>query len=207
MQQLVKQIIKNEIDPLFKENGFIKKRNNFARIFPEFAWTVNIQFSKWNTREESSFTFNIGIFINKLCRINYNSPINFPTETVSTLKCRICLITNPDGIPYWYTLNKDTSVGELKKQIRSDIEAMFSHFERFQEIEDIIIEMENNRGKKCGLYFAPHDLTVLYHQFGNIEKAQKRITELYSTTDNWNFKLYTMQLAEKLGFHVSTFFK
>ncbi len=104
MQEVFKQLIKDEIAPLFKENGFKKKGNNFAKTFSDFAWTVNFQSSKWNTKEEVEFTINTGIFTDKLFGIGYREePPKFPTEINSVLRHRISKLKKEED--YWYKIN------------------------------------------------------------------------------------------------------
>lgn len=171
MQKIVKQIIKDLIDPLFKENGFKKKRNNYAKIFPDFAWVVNIQFSKWNTQENVEFTFNVGISVDKLYGTYYErEKPKFPVEVESVLPYRISELKKSID-DHWYILKKDTSIDELKKQIQSDIQVIISHFEDFQTIKEIITELEY--GEKTGKPTSPRLLSVLFREYGNAEKAQK----------------------------------
>jgi len=41
MEDVLNQIIKDDISPLFKAKGFKKKGNQFAKIFPDFASNVH----------------------------------------------------------------------------------------------------------------------------------------------------------------------
>jgi hypothetical protein len=200
MQQICKQIIKDIIDPQFIENGFKKKRNNFGKIFPDFAWVVNIQFSKWNTKEHLEFTFNIGISIDKLYGPYYwREKPKFPIEVESVLRYRISELINIRNDP-WYVLNENTSVEELKSEIKRDIKVIFSHFERFQTIEDIIAEIE--KPKSLGRLESPHLLTILYHEYGNIEEAEKRFRRMYSECPDEYQKEFMTSMGERLGIQI-----
>lgn len=66
MQEVLKDVIKEAIAPLFKKEGFMRRGNNFARITPNFSVTANIQASKWNTQDEIEFCFNTGIYMEEL---------------------------------------------------------------------------------------------------------------------------------------------
>jgi hypothetical protein len=197
MQQMLKEIIKETIAPLFKAKDFKKRGNNFAKDCGEFALTVNIQSSRWNTPEEVESTINTGIFTEKLFGTFYDfAPPQFPTEVNSVLRQRITELKNmPD---HWYKLNSDSNIEELKKQIKADIETViFPYFEQFNGIEDVIKEMENN--EEQGIKETPHFLTILYHAYGYSDKAEKRIKESYMRAEYDSQKEYTKELAERLG--------
>lgn len=200
MQDVLKQIIKDTIAPLFKAKGFKKKGNNFAKIFTDFAWVVNIQNSKWNTTEEVEFTFNTGIFTDKLFGTFYEiEPPQFPTEIYSVLRLGV---TELKGIPdEWYKLHLTADIEEIKREIQSDIEnVIFPHFEQFRTIEDVIKEMK--RLEEQGRHECPHFLTILYHAYGFKEEAQNRINKMYSELIEPQ-KEFTKELAERLGLDVN----
>lgn len=46
MQNVLNQVIKETIAPLFKIEGYKKQGNNFAHVRSKFSVTVNIQSSK-----------------------------------------------------------------------------------------------------------------------------------------------------------------
>ena len=197
MQQMLKNIIKDSIAPIFKAKGFKKRGNNFAKDCGEFALTVNIQSSRWNTADEVEFTINTGIFTDKLFGTFYDfAPPQFPTEVNSVLRQRITEMKNmPD---HWYKLSSDSNIEELKKQIKADIETViFPYFEQFITIEDVIREMEKNEVR--GIKETPHFLTILYHAYGRTGEAKERIKEYYKWAEYDSQKEYTKQLAERLG--------
>ncbi|NQX65651.1 DUF4304 domain-containing protein [Paenibacillus alba] len=89
MQDVLKQIVKETIAPLFKVEGFKKQGNNFAYVCSDFSATVNIQSSKWNTEDEVEFFFNTGIYIDKLFGTVHLYPKpSFPMEIDSVLRIR-----------------------------------------------------------------------------------------------------------------------
>ena len=196
MQNELKQLIKESISPLFKAKGFKKRGNNFAKAFSDFAFVVNIQNSKWNTKEEVEFTFNIGIFTDKLFGTFYEvEPPKFPTEMYSVLRLRIAELKGIQD--EWYKLHLTTDLNEIKRVIQNDIEnVIFPHFEQFQTIEDVINEMK--RKEEQGWYENPHFLTILYQSYGYKDEAQKRISKMYAEQDTPQ-KEFTKELAERLG--------
>jgi len=201
MQNDLKQIIKEIIAPLFKKYGFKKKANNFAKIFPEFAWTVNIQSSKWNSDDEVEFTINTGIYNEKLFRVlNEWEPPNFPIEAESILRLRINQIKNSSE--NWYKLSKSISVDEVKKQVENDLlNVILPYFDQFKTMEDVIKELEKKEIQ--GLYENTHYLTILYETYGEHDKAQRRIIEEYAKTKDDSQKEFIIELAERLGLNVN----
>lgn len=146
MQDVLKQIVKETITPLLKKHDFKKKGNNFARIFPEFSWTINVQSSRWNTSDEVEFTINTGIFTNALYETySLNKPPAFPLEVESVLRLRISELksTGKDHEDVWYKLIFSTDLDELKKVIEHDIEkVIIPYFQQFQSIQDVIKGLE-----------------------------------------------------------------
>lgn len=197
MQDVLKQIIKDDITPLFKAKGFKKKGNNFVKIFSDFAWTVNIQSSKWNTKEDVEFTFNTGIFTDKLFGPFYKeSPPKFPTEVNSVLRLRISELKDEPGT--WYKIGLSSDLDEVKREVQSDLQnVIFPHFDKFQTIEDVIQGMK--RKEEQGWYECPHFLTILYKTYGYNNEAQNRINKEYTESELDSQKEFTKELAEYLG--------
>jgi hypothetical protein len=200
MQNVLKQIIKDTIAPLFKEKGFKKKGTNFAKLFPNFAWVVNVQSSRWNTQDNIEFTMNTGIFTDKLYGTFYElEPPQFPTEITSVLRLRITELKNMSD--EWYKLTPTTDTEELREQIMGDIKGViFRHFEQFQTIEDVIKELGRREGQ--GWYENPHYLTILYQTSGYKDKAQNRMDKVYLECDSDSQKEFTKELAKRLGLNI-----
>lgn len=199
IQNELKHIIKDTIAPLFKAKGFKKKGNNFAKTLSDFAYVVNIQNSKWNNNEELEFTFNTGIFTDKLFGTFYEIQTpQFPSEKFSVLRLRVSELK---GIPdEWYKLEPTTDLEKMKRKIQNDIEnVILPHFGQFQTIEDVINEIRLKELQ--GWFENPHFLTILYEAYGFREEAQNRINNIYSKQSELQ-KEFTKELAERLGLHV-----
>ncbi|WP_108672574.1 DUF4304 domain-containing protein [Peribacillus acanthi] len=197
MQNVLKQIIKDIITPLFKKNGFKKSGNNFAKVFADFTWTVNIQLSRHNSQGEVEFTINTGIYSDKLFgTLNEWNPPSFPTEKESVLRARINEIKGESD--NWYKLNSHSDVEKLKEQLQSDIvTVLLPYFEQFQTMNDIIKELEFR--EEQGIFENPHHITILYRFFGSMDKAQNRIKKVYLEQELNSQKEFTKELAGRLG--------
>lgn len=199
MQEVLKDVIKDTIAPLFKGEGFLRRGNNFARIMPNLSVTANIQSSKWNTQDEIEFCFNSGIYMEELFGTVYLYPKPaFPTVVSSVLQIRCTELTNNDN---WYKLTPDSNVEELKQRITKDIsEYILPHLRQFEEVEDVIRVLELR--EKAGIYENPHHLTALYRLTGDMEQAQARMTKMYNELKLDSQKEFTAGLALRLGLRV-----
>ncbi|WP_422661468.1 DUF4304 domain-containing protein [Paenibacillus sp. EC2-1] len=199
MQDVLKEVIKRTIAPLFKVEGFKKQGNNFAHVCSNFSTTVNIQSSKWNTHDEVEFFFNTGIYIEQLFGTVHRYPKpSFPMEVNSVLRIRGTELTKNDN---WYRLTTDTNVDQLKQVIMKDItDYILPHLRQFESINDVIKVMELR--EKDGIYENPHYLTVLYCSIGEMEKAQERMVRVFNELKLDSQKEFAWGLANRLGLKV-----
>jgi len=199
MQNVLKEVVKEIIAPLFKVEGFMKQGNNFAHVCSGFSATMNIQSSKWNTQDEVEFFFNTGIYIEKLLgTVNLYPKPSFPMEIDSVLRIRGTELTKNDN---WYRLTIDTNVEQLKQMIMKDItEYILPHLRQFESIIDVIKLMESR--EKDGIYENPHYLTVLYFSIGDMEKAQERMARVFNELKLDSQKEFARGLASRLGLRV-----
>lgn len=106
-------LISNFVIPILKENDFKKEGNNFARKTEDIIQAFNIQKSQSNSKDDISFTFNIGFFSEKIYERN---PVpSFP----KTYDCFLLIRSGHlmYGNDKWFQLNKDTNLIELEKEI------------------------------------------------------------------------------------------
>lgn len=206
MQEALKLLIKETIAPLLKEKGFKKQGTHFVKYGPDFAWTMHIQSSKWNTREHVSFRFSIGIYSEQVYRTYYmEEPPSFPKDIHSFF--RTCLSTLHEGKSDsgWYTLNKQTDVVLLKKTIhKALVDGLFVYIQKILTVEDVMCEIEKIEKEK-GLYGyggSPNNLTILYSIHGYHDQAQKRMIEVYAENQVDSFKKLTKEIADQLELKV-----
>ena len=196
MQQVLEELIKDTIAPLLKAEGFKKRGKNFAKLLPDLAWTLNIQSSMWNTKDEVEFTLNTGIFTEKLFGTMYEFEApQFPSEISSVLRLRINELkgTKDD----WYNLDEKTDIQELKNIITRDIqETILPHFNKFQSLTDLIAELE--KWPENEMPGSPHELTILYYNTGKEELALERLKNFISNCKLDSKKKYAMELLEWL---------
>ncbi|WP_416729778.1 DUF4304 domain-containing protein [Fictibacillus sp. JL2B1089] len=205
MQDVFKHIVKETIAPSLKKLCFKKKGNNFARTFPGFSWTINVQSSSWNTREDVAFTINRGISIECLYGTYYkDEPPKFPLEVDAVMRLRISerKSTTDQHEDSWYKLTPATNLEDLIEQVKGDIErVIIPHFQQLQSIQDIIIGLEKREAQ--GYHENPHVLAVLYHECDDREAAKERLRSVFAECETDAEREETKDLAERLGFEIT----
>lgn len=199
MQNVFKLVVNETIAPLFKEEGYKKQGKNFAHVRSDFSTTVNIQSSKWNTKDEVEFFFNTGIYVEKVFMLMYQLPKpKFPLEINSVMRIGGTALTKDDS---WYRLTADTDVEQLKQKITNDItEYILPYLRQFESITDVIQVMESR--ERNGVFESPHHLTILYCSIGDMEKAQERMTRVYNKSKLDSQRKFAEALANRLGLRV-----
>lgn len=200
MQEVLKKIMKETINPLFKVEGFKKNSNNFFKAFPDFSWTVKIQSSRHNLQEGIEFIINTGIYTDKIFgTLNEWDPPKFPKEEESVLRTNISEIKGESSC--WYKITPENDLEVFKEHLHNDIvNAVFPHLNQFQSIDDVIKELEIWDGSDN--YENPHHLTIIYNSFGFTDKAQNRINEIYSALTVTSQKEFTKELGLRLGLNI-----
>lgn len=207
MQDVVKQILKETIAPLFKKHRFKKKGNNFVRTFSGFSWTINVQSSSWNTSEDVAFTINTGISVESLYGTYYqDEPPKFPLEVDSVMRLRISELksTSDQHEDIWYKLTPTTNLDDLTEQIKQDIEKIIiPYFQQFQSLQDVIQGLEKREVQ--GYHENPHVLAVLYLECGDREAAKERLKSVFAECETIEERQETKDLAKQLDLEITDF--
>ncbi|MQR94634.1 DUF4304 domain-containing protein [Fictibacillus phosphorivorans] len=205
IKDVFKQIVKEIIAPTLKNHGFKKKGNNFASTFPGFSWTINVQSSSWNTREDVAFTINMGVYIESLYGTYYqDEPPKFPLEVDSVMRLRISALKNTTNQyeDSWYKLTSATNLEDLIEQVKDDLErVIIPHFQQLQSIQDVIQGLEKREAQ--GYHENPHVLAVLYHECGDRGAAKERLRSVFAECQTDLDRQETKELAERLGFEIT----
>lgn len=132
-QEKFDKIIKEGFQEILKTFGFKKKANNFYLQLEELGQIINIQKSKWSTKDEISFTINTGIFVPEYWSVFYNYQneeiLKFPTEPVCLIRKRIGELRNQKDT--WYELKNITNENVIVEEMKSNIlDFIFPHFEK-----------------------------------------------------------------------------
>ena len=126
-------IVKEIVAPIFQRFGFKKSGNNFYREASGIGQAFNIQQSQWNSKDNKTFVFNLGLIDKEIYTEIYNKePPKFPKEYDWEIRLRLGHLMNKGD--KWYDLNKWTDLTKLKIEIKVDIEAyVIPFFEKFSE--------------------------------------------------------------------------
>ncbi|SDL86653.1 protein of unknown function [Salinimicrobium catena] len=169
-------IIKEVITPIFKNFGFKKIGNNFYRDFGETGQAFNIQKSKWNSKDEKDFVFNLGLIDKSIYKeVNGIEVTKFPKEVDCEIRVRLGYLT--DVTNEWYKLNSNTELPELKSKIKNDItKYVIPFFENFRNPENWleIFEWKNEP------YTYPLSKFLIIKKYGNTEEAVNFLNKVYN---------------------------
>ena len=126
-------IVKEIIAPIFKELGFRKNANNFYRDLDTIGQVFNVQQSQWNSKDDKTFVFNLGLIDKEINKEVYDRDLpKFPKEYDCDIRLRMGGLMNKGD--RWYDLNKRIDLGKLKAQIKSEIEEYaLPFFEKYKE--------------------------------------------------------------------------
>ena len=146
-------LIKEIIAPAFKAIGFKKKNNNFYKSTNDLIQIFNVRKSQWNSKEDISFTFNIGFFNPDIFKKTRDRPIpDVPKEYDCFISLRPGFITNNKD--KWYELNEKVNYNKLIAEINSDLQnstiSLFNNYQTLNSIKDLVREYPDLQ-KKMGI--------------------------------------------------------
>jgi hypothetical protein len=169
-------IIKEVISPIFKANGFKKNGNNFYHDLGEIGQAFNVQQSQWNSKDDKTFVFNLGLLDKEIQNEVYQREIpKFPKEYDCEIRLRHGQLMNKGDV--WYDLNKRTDLEKLKAQIGNDLDKyVLPFFDKYQEpkkwIEFFDWEYEPITG--------PIGKFLIIEKYGERTRAEKFWNDLYN---------------------------
>lgn len=186
------EIFKGVIMPFFKDLGFKRKTQHFARQINDITQCFNVQKSQWNSYHDSlSFTFNLGFYNKTIRTLSWGQEI--PTEFPKTTDCFIQdrLGTYSHKRDQWYELSKRVDRNKVAEQVKNDLDKYLKPlFDEYQSLDDLKKFSEKN----TGYLLSPYGQIVFLMLTGQIEKGKQFIKEQYkisltpqTITDTINF--------------------
>lgn len=168
-------IIKEVIAPVLKANGFQKSGNNFYRDLGEIGQAFNIQQSQWNSKDDKTFVFNLGLLDKEIQNEIYQRELpKFPKEYSCEIRLRHGQLMNKGDV--WYALNKRTDLEKLKAQIDNDLEKyVLPFFDKYQDPKKWI-EFFNWKFEPLT---GPIGKFLIIEKYGERTKAEKFWNYLY----------------------------
>lgn len=173
-----KGLISDYCKPGFKALGFKKSGNNFYRHTEELVQTFNIQKNSFNSRDNLSFTGNIG-FIEpethfKLYEVS--SLPKFPKCTDGIIQFRLGQLT--DNRDYWYRLKPNINLKDVASKLERDIKTVQEYFEShmtLHSLEDLIAD-----SAKIHPYWGEMGKFALLKKLGKDMEASSVISSVYA---------------------------
>ena len=169
-------IITEVIAPVFKANGFKKNGNNFYRDLGEIGQAFNVQQSQWNSKDDKTFAFNLGLLDKEIQKKVYQREIpKFPKEYDCEIRLRHGQLMNKGDV--WYDLKKRTDLEKLKAQIGNDLEKyVLPFFDKYQEPKKWIEFFDWKFEPLTG----PIGKFLIIEKYGVRTKAEKYWNDLYN---------------------------
>lgn len=113
---MLKDLIKNHVAPLMKQQGFRKNNLTWNRSNNGFVQVVNFQLSRHSTNDRESFTINIGIFDPQVWKICWaTEPPKFTKEENCLLRVRVGQLLGARDL--WWECNSSSKESEVGKEI------------------------------------------------------------------------------------------
>lgn len=169
-------IIKDVIAPFFKANGFKKNGNNFYRDLGEVGQAFNVQQSQWNSKDDKTFVFNLGLIDKEIQNEIYQRELpKFPKEYDCEIRLRHGQLMNKGDV--WYELNKLTTLEKLKAQIENDLkEFVLPFFNKYREPKNWLEFFDWKYEPLTG----PIAKFLIIEKYGQRTKADKFWNDLYN---------------------------
>jgi len=193
IEQEFETIIKNCFQTVLKPLGFKKKGNNFYRKLQDLGQIVNVQKSKFNSKEHISFTINTGLFIPEFWLIFYNyqgkSVPDYPTEPECTIRQRIGKLKY-NNLDKWFEIDNNSDFSKLNHELNdSVVNFIIPYFEKTKTKNNIIQLLQD---KSVGL--EKFTRLVIFGEYNELIKAQQEYENLKQ--DKYIFNNHKSTLKE-----------
>jgi len=176
-----KELIKDTLTKSLKEIGFKKQNLNFLRLTDNFIQTCNVQRSRFNHNELTSFTINFGFFLPIVYSVMKNTKDlpNFPKTDDCYIDGRTGHLIY--GKDYWYELNEDKTKESLTKQLKSDIENyLVPMFQELHTKDSLLNLVRTNYNERKYYILANIDaVAILELELGNFEIGKEILISEY----------------------------
>jgi hypothetical protein len=170
-EEVVKHCFHDTLKPL----KFIKKAYNFYRNVGEVGHIINVQKSLYGSKDDISFTANIGIFSPLYWRSEYNfkgdpAPPTYPTEPVCAIRLRLGQFVK--GYDKWYDIQESTDtqaiITEISDAVKNKVTPFFDAITNHATLVDYV-ENEYRGHQATFIKF------VLYGELG----MRRKLEEIY----------------------------
>lgn len=181
MQELFKEMIKNEVKPLFARYGYTKKALNFQRVEGDLIYGFNFQKSQANTANHVRFYINCMIHSKELAELQSMISGGKTMEAQAHWSCRIEEIV--PSAPDRYSLTPDTDLVTFSNELLPHLEEAVEYMENITSARDIV----EYYMKRTALHLSEETFHFLL-QNGDTTTAQKYLQQLqaeYGVESRW----------------------
>ncbi|MCY9590994.1 DUF4304 domain-containing protein [Paenibacillus chitinolyticus] len=136
LQQLFKDLIKQDVKPFLSKHGFAKKGLNFSKTTEGLIYLFNFQKSSGNSADNVMFYVNCGIYAAELAQIQSKEILTAPQETECHFRARIGEIAR--AVPDRFAITPDTNRDDLRKTLLSGLEEVIHFYETMTSARSIV---------------------------------------------------------------------
>lgn len=190
-------IIKHGFHEILKPYGFKKRGNNFYLQLEDLGQIINIQKSRWGSKDHISFTINTGIFLPEhwrglLCNAGKEMP-GFPTEPECLIRNRIGSIRKQHDT--WYDVNDKADEGKLITAMKENLEQyILPYFKSLRNKRDVLNFIDADP-----MTLQPIGKLVVYGELNLIEKAKAEYEKMFEEDLHPQFLETLKQYGLKYG--------
>ncbi|MBB6021153.1 hypothetical protein HNR77_002246 [Paenibacillus sp. JGP012] len=181
MQELFKELIKNEVKPLFARQSYTKKALNFRRVEGDLIYEFNFQKSQANTANHVRFYINCMIHSKELAELQSKISGGKTMGEQAHWSCRIEEIV--PSAPDRYSLTPDTDLVTFSKELLAHLEEAMEYMRNITSARDIV----EYYMKRTALHLSEETFHYLL-QNDDTTTAQKYLQQLqaeYGSENRW----------------------
>lgn len=181
MQELFKEIIKQDVKPFFTARGYRKKALNFTKTEDQLIYNINIQKSAGNTWDQLSFYVNCTIHSTELEQLQarQSSIVSVAGSSHFTSRIREIVPAAPDR----YTLTEETDTDSFTAELLQHLDQAIAFMHTLTGARDILdYYMEHT-----ALHLSEETFRFLLRA-GEVETAEHYLQQLqgkYGTETRW----------------------
>ena len=173
------QLMKESINPFFKQIGFKKKTLNFAKPINDIVQVFNVQKSQWNSyHDDLSFTFNAGFYSDLLYLESWDrkETTDFPKHYDCQIQFRLGFLSHERD--HWYKLSPRIDFKNVCASVENDLNKfLVPLFDKYQTLDSLsgLIGKYDWIDNVIGPY---NKISILWH-VGQKDKAKQELQLAY----------------------------
>lgn len=209
LQHRLSQIIKRSCLPLLEKQSFHKQGLNFVRQLPELAWIIDIQKSRWNTKDQVEFTLNCGVFIPDVISLYGGRDKPVPCSAAASCVSARLGSLKPDALDKWWRLSIGDRLPETDEKTVADVgseieQVLLPFLFRFRNQRDVIDFLESGysqfpfvwpRSDAIRLSY----LAALYHMSGEKDRSMAAIARAQTEAERCPLESHIRDFRERLA--------